>query len=507
MRVSLMSALLILLLAVSATAQEQPVTFLDEGDVVTALAGENEGPLELVHCLDLAMSANEDLQQQREVLGELGGQRIVAISNGLPRIEFQGAFSRGRDPSFAFDASFAGSGEDPYQPVYDYVDPLFQAAGITPPDVSGGGGGGFFPPPEDIPAQTFWRTYLDGVWELRPTALWRAVNAADDAILQQEARISDTANRTGEAVIQSFHGVILAQERVVALERELEARAEFLEVTRRRYMLDFATPLDTLQAAVSLANLRPEHRRRQVDLRKAAQELNQLIGRDPMTPVAVIATFPLEDEVIDQQVALTLAARRPDLMAQRAQSQIWELQRGVASAMRHPYLSAEAQWGFVTNDLADLTNLGHDFWRVGVTLHIPIFTALNPKGQIKQAEAEIRRNESIVRQLGRKVRDEVVLGLADLEVARINLSAAELNMRQAEDAYTQISLRYELGKSDRLEVLNSQTARFVARTTLIEARYDVLATTATLKRAMGISPARALSTVSEVVNANTPGEQ
>ena len=175
--------------------------------------------------------------------------------------------------------------------------------------------------------------------------------------------------------------------------------------------------------------------------------------------------------------------------------------------MRHPYLSAEAQWGFVTNDLADLTNLRHDFWRVGVTLHIPIFTGLNPKGQIKQAEAEIRRNESIVRQLGREVRDEVVIGLADLEVARIDLSAAELNMRQAEDAYTQISLRYELGKSDRLEVLNSQTARFVARTTLIEARYEVLATTASLKRAMGISPAQALSTVSEVMNANTPGEQ
>jgi hypothetical protein len=119
MRVSVIPALLILLFAFSARAQEEPASFLSEGDVVTALAGETEGPLELIHCLDLAMGANEDLQQQREVLGELDGQRTSAISNGLPRIELQGAFSRGRDPSFAFDASFAGSGEDPYQPVYD----------------------------------------------------------------------------------------------------------------------------------------------------------------------------------------------------------------------------------------------------------------------------------------------------------------------------------------------------------------------------------------------------
>lgn len=512
MRVSMLGWVLLLLAGpalaqgmAEATPDSGLVTFLADGDVVTPLPGSDDPPLELIHCMELALRANEDLRQQRAGLEELGGRKTQALSTGLPRIEVQGAFSRGRDPSFALDETFAGGG-NPYQPVIDYVDPLFDFTGVTPPDVDASESSAFFPAPEDIPAQTFWRTYLDGYWELRPTQVWRAVNAAEDAILQQEARVTDTANRTIEAVIRSFHTVILAQERVDAMQREIDARVEFLEVTRRRYQLEFATPLDTLQAAVSVANLMPEMRRRSFDLKRAAQDLNQLLGRDPMTPIAVIASFPIEEEVLDEDTALALAARRPDLLAQQAQSDIIELQRGVAAAERHPYLSAEGQWGFVTRELDELTDTGHDFWRVGLTLHIPIFTALSPRGQIQEADAQLVQNEAAVRKLRRAVRDEVVTALGDLEIARANLAAARLNMQQAEQAFTQVSLRYELGKADRLEVLNAQSARFVARTTLIEARFDVLATTATLKRAVGVSPSRPLSVIDDLANATSSGD-
>ena len=49
--------------------------------------------------------------------------------------------------------------------------------------------------------------------------------------------------------------------------------------------LGMATIQDTLQAAVSLANLRPEERRRRNELRRAGQQLNLLLGRDPLEPL------------------------------------------------------------------------------------------------------------------------------------------------------------------------------------------------------------------------------
>ena len=41
---------------------------------------------------------------------------------------------------------------------------------------------------------------------------------------------------------------------------------------------------------------------------------------------------------------------------------------------------------------------------------------------------------------------------------------------------------------------------------LIQARFDVLATTATLKRAVGVSPSRPLTVIPELANANSTGE-
>ena len=478
----------------------QPV--VDEGTVVRALPGSDDA-LDLDSAIDVALRGNPGLRGEREGLHELEARKIQARSEGLPTIEVQGAWSRGRDPSFALDESFGGSGDFSFRDLFR--DAFDEETVERIPDFS------FIPDPAAIPAQTFWRTYLDGYWELRPTRVWRAVTAAEGAIERQEQLIVDAEHRTVEAVIGAYHAVVLAHERLAAIGREIEAREEFLAITRRRFRLEFATPLDTLQAAVSLANLRPEARRRANDLRQAGQQLNLLLGRDPLTPIAVVATFPLEDETVSEAVALDMALSRPDLRAQRRQSDLYELQRGVAKANNHPYLTADGQWGYVTRDLSELTNDGQDFWRAGVTLHVPIFDGLRTKGEVKEAEARLRRNEHVVNELEDQVRSDVLDALENLEIARENMVAAALNLERADDAYTQISLRYELGKSDNLDVLNAQSERFTARSTLIEARYDVLVSLATLKRAMGVSPALPLASILAAADAsgraNDPQEE
>ena len=112
-----------------------------------------------------------------------------------------------------------------------------------------------------------------------------------------------------------------------------------------------------------------------------------------------------------------------------------------------------------------------------------------------------------MRDLEAQIRDEVLDAVESLEIARVNLRAATLNLERADDAYTQISLRYELGKADNLDVLNAQSERFTARSTLIEARYDVLVSLATLKRAVGVSPALPLTAVRARADDGTTNEQ
>jgi outer membrane protein TolC len=296
-------------------------------------------------------------------------------------------------------------------------------------------------------------------------------------------------------VVQAYYSILLARERGLAMEREVESRAEFLQVTRRRFQLEMVAPLDTLQAAVSLANLQPQLRRRRQELRRAGYDLNRLLGRDPRTPLSVVGSFDVEDRPVDEEVALHLAQARPDLRAEQKLVSILELQRGANSANRHPYLSMDGQWGYVGRDLSTLTDSGHDYWRLGVTLHLPIFDGQVSKGLVGQNEADLRRQQYRLREVRENLREEVLLAVQDRDIALADLRATKLNLQRAEDAFRQMNRRYELGNADRLEVLDAQAERFTARSALIQARYDVLTSTAALKRAMGGSPLTPLDTL------------
>jgi outer membrane protein TolC len=277
------------------------------------------------------------------------------------------------------------------------------------------------------------------------------------------------------------------------MDAEIDARQEFLDVTRRRFLLELATPLDTLQAAVSLANLQPDKRRRETDLRQAGQELNVLLGRDPLTPVSVQAEFPIETADVPQATALRWARQRPDVRRQQLQSDLLRIQRGVQKANNHPYLTLEGSYGYVGRDLDTIADQGHDFWRTSVTVTWPLWDGQVVKGQVQQTEASLRRSEHALDDRRRRAEAEVLQALDDLQVARTDLAAADLNMDRAERAFEQVNLRYELGKADQLDVLNAQSERYAARSNLLRARYQVLTMTATLKRAMGRSPLEPLA--------------
>jgi outer membrane protein TolC len=446
-------------------------TFTEEGDVIRVL-GDGGEALDLSDCVTSAFAANAFLQQEREGLAELQGRKIQARSTGMPRFDLRLNWTRGRDPTFALDATFAGGGAD---------------------SIGGFPIAGFLPGPEEVPAQTYYRASVETFWELRLTRVIRAVRVAKWAIRRQESIVLDVENRTVEDVLAAYHGVILAHERLQAAAAEIDARYEFLETTRRRLLLDMATPLDTLRAAVSWANLEPQRRRYEQELRRAAQELNVLMGRDPRHPVQVRATFPLETDEVPRDVALRLASRRPDVDQQQLQSEMLRIQRGVQKAQNHPYLTVEGSLGVLGRSVGSLDDSGHDFWRASVSLTLPLWDGQLVKGEVRETEASIRRNEHLVDEQVRRAQHEVLTALDELSVARADLSAARLNMAMAEQAFEQVSLRYELGRSDYLEVLDAQAERFVARSTLLSARFQVLSSTATLKRAMGMSPMQPLS--------------
>ena len=71
------------------------------------------------------------------------------------------------------------------------------------------------------------------------------------------------------------------------------------QLVRLRFELGLATTLDTLQAAVNVANLEPQLRRVRKQLLNDGARLNALLGRRPESALSIRNEQPLELDPID----------------------------------------------------------------------------------------------------------------------------------------------------------------------------------------------------------------
>ncbi len=472
-------------------AGQQETRFsVQPGDVIVSRPGADE-TLALVACVEIAWQHNDQLRAEHQRLREMDGKVNQALSTGMPSLDVIGEWTRGRDPTFALDESFGGGGDVPA-----IIDSLF-------------GGGGFLPAPEAIPAQTYWRASVNRNWTLNPIQLIGAVGAANMGIERQNLVIMEVEQRIAEETITAYYDIILAAEQLESIEAEIANQREFLDIAQVKYEVGMATVQDTLQAAVRVANLIPQRRRNRQELANAGSRLNALMGRDPKHPLSIHHQTPIETDSIDRARALELALRRPDVIQVELFVDILHRNRQAQKAEMRPYLTMNGAYGRVARQLDNLGNRGHDFWRAAVALNIPLFDGMLTRGLVQQTDANILVTESELSGMRRDVGVEILNLLDSLDTARKNLEATRLNLVRSEDLLEQMTMMFRLGKTDYLSTLVAEANRSDARSNLIEAAYEVLTLTASLKRAVGQSPLLPLAAIPGLVqeeNASGGGE-
>lgn len=459
-------------------------------EVLEVLPGDDAART-LEACVQAAIRSNGDLRRERQRRGELTGQGWQAMSTALPSLDVTGTWSRSRDPSFLLDASFSGTGAAPSgglspgaSAILDELAPLFS-----------------LPQPDALPAQTFWRSDLSSDWELNPFRIVNALSGVKIRLEQHEADLEAATHRIEEETIRTFHEVTLHHERLAAVEAEIEAREEFLDITRRRFELEMSTELDTLQAAVSLANLRPESRRTRKDLRNAAARLNLLMGREPASPLTILPAVDVETAPFPEEEARALVERRADLRSLELQTDFVRKQRGVERAQQRPALKLSGAYGYVARNVGDLGDI--DYWRADISLVVPLFDGFLTKGRVEELNGTLAQARTRLDDARRQARLDVATEIEERDAARESWEAARLTLTAADRALETTKLRYELGQAEYLDLLNSQAQRFDARRNLIQARYDLLAATAALKRSVGADPLLPLSRVREPSTGDT----
>ncbi len=457
------------------------------GPVIHARLG-TEVVLGLEDCVQQALLSNDALKAERLRMAELEGQMKQALSTGLPTLDLVGDWSRSRNPSIALDSSFGGGdafGPPPEAP--DWFNQWLSGFGSLIPDAA------------DIPAQNFLHANLNLAWNINPMKISGAMGAARLGIDRQYLNERTVEQKTTETTIYAYFNIIKAAEKIQAVEAQLSNQNELVSIMRLRFDLGLATRLDTLQAAVTLANIRPRLNIAQADLRNQGARLNALMGRRPEEPLSVANEQEIELGTVDNKVALKLAQLRPDLASVDVLTDILRRNRKAQKAENMPYLTVNGAYGYVGKKFDDIFVNGHDSWSASVAVNIPVFDGMLNRGLVAETEAQIRRTEAEQTGNRRLVQVEVLELLANLRLARGVLEAVELNQIRSEEVLDESLLMLEMGKINYVDVLVSEANRAEARSNVIDARYEVLTLTASLKRALGYSPLVALNSIPGLV--------
>ncbi len=266
--------------------------------------------------------------------------------------------------------------------------------------------------------------------------------------------------------------------------RELQSLLEnFVQSAQRMYEVDMTGLAAVLSAQTNLAKLRTEERTIKNDYNKMLVMFNQLLYREPETPLGEIVSLPPEIIPRDfEELERLMIARRPDLQAMRYGIEMNKAE--IRSARREYYPD-------IMLDLMYMQMPGGAEDRFGamVTLQIPLapWSSNMVTRRVSESQYQRQSREKALENMITMARAEIRQALLDLETQLdiIRLYREEV-LPQAEQTAESALGAFQAGKTEYLMVLDSYRMLEMFRMEYYMAVADFHTAMAELERQAGI---------------------
>jgi outer membrane protein len=413
--------------------------------------------LTLTEAVQLALKRNPEILVAREELNELKGKITEVRSGAFPQVTFQGYGLRLRDPSILNSSSFdkvPKEFKDALVPVANNVfdlglnvkQPLYNAGKV--------------------------RT---------------ALKLAEENLGEKDASQDAVRQHLIFKVFQAFNDLLLTEANYEVVRDTQKQRLKHLEQATNRYQNGVATEIDVLRSRVNVANLEPELIRAENRVRLARAAINNLIVADLEAPTQIEGALEYRPWAVEilQEIQRHTMERRPELAVARRQVQQARLVQSLAQAENKLTVDMEGQWGYAVREPQNIFNNDFSRWNITFNFKLPVFDSGRKAGLLIQASSRLRAAEQRLAQLENNIRLEVKQAYDDLHSSARAIEAAQISVGQAEKVLTMMQANYEYGAATTLDVLDSETARALARNTKIGATYDYQMSKARLRLASG----------------------
>ncbi len=289
------------------------------------------------------------------------------------------------------------------------------------------------------------------------------------------------------SVIDAYLPVLLVDESMDLLEKNIANIEKLLYETRALYEEGFAEQLDVDRQQLSLANLRVE--RQNLDRRRetAIARLKYVMGFPAEQELELSGTLETMVEMaseanLDEQVNLY---KRPEYLLVEQGEQLNELNVRLNKAAYLPTLNAFGayQYQYQGNDFKT------GFWApqafVGLRLSIPIFDGMYKSALVQRARLDLERIRNDKQDLARAINLEVTNARNTYVQARESLQQQEANMELAERIYETTQVKYREGVGSSVELTQAEQQLYQAQSNFINALYDFLVAKIDLETALG----------------------
>lgn len=280
-------------------------------------------------------------------------------------------------------------------------------------------------------------------------------------------------------VKQAFYNLLLAQEKLNYAELNLKLSQDFLQKAELKFEAGDVAQVEVLRARVEASKAANELRTSTNDVRLAKAYLNYLMARKKYSPLEISGALrkPAANLNLDELKERALAFR-PEIKKIKLSQDRENLQKKKA----HMSYLPDFELGINRHKVAGEGS----WWDVTLSFPIPLFFWQPAKGEIAEAQANIRSLTREAEHLHNTISLEVEEAFMNATAARnqIKLYEGEI-LTQAEEVYNMFLFSYQEGEISAIELIEARRTLIEARTSYADALFNYRAALADLEKSIG----------------------
>jgi outer membrane protein, multidrug efflux system len=222
--------------------------------------------------------------------------------------------------------------------------------------------------------------------------LWGKVRRANEAakatLMSSEYAKEGVRLSIVSSVVDSYMKLVLANEQSSIAKENAEIAGELARFAQKKYDIGYISLIELSGASSSEQVAKSSFFAAQIEVIRAQNRLNLLLGKNPSPVVSSLSTSSLgKTPKVPEGLASGLIAKRPDVAQAEEALIASNAQIGIAKAAYFPSISLTAAFGQQSAEFDSLFKGPSRMWNFAPNISVPLFTAGRISASVRSAES------------------------------------------------------------------------------------------------------------------------